>query len=265
MTPLIRRTSTGAAVAALGLVLVAGPATAAHEGTAYSADLVELNGSGASGTATATVSEDGESVTVTVDASDLDLDFVHAMHIHGIYDGDLSDDPAAGEFARSICPDMSDDADGDGVLTVLEGAPKYGGVQVSLTTEGDTSADSALAVERYPAGTTIDYERTIPLPNALKDELAAVHVVVHGTDTDDSGDESADLASSLDPSLPVDATAPALCGTLTAVSSGAIQTGGGGTADATDGALGATGAAAAGIALMSLLGLGTVAVRRGRA
>ena len=260
MTTIVRRTTTGLAVAALGVALAAGPAAAAHEGTAYEGALGELNASGASGTASLQVSEDGESVTVSIDATGFDLDFVHAMHIHGIYDGELTDAPDAGEFGRSVCPDMSDDANDDGVLTVLEGAPKYGAVLVSLTTEGDTSAASALAVDRFPAGTEIDYERTIELPEAMKDELAAVHVVVHGTDTDDSGDETADIPSSLDPSLPVDATAPALCGTLTAVSSGAVQTGGGGTAPVDGQGTGI----ALGLAGLAALGLGGSRVLAGR-
>jgi hypothetical protein len=218
------------ALGALGVMTLAAPALAAHEGTAYSGTLTELNNSGATGSAYIEVSEDGETMSVSVDAADLDLDFVHAMHIHGIYDGDLSDDPADGSFAASTCPDFSDDANGDGVLTVVEGAGKYGGVLVSLTTEGDTSADSALAIDRFPAGTSIDYDRDITIPSAMKDELARVHVVVHGTDTDDSGDETSPIVSSLNPDLPVDATAPALCGTLTAVSAGAVQTGAGGAA-----------------------------------
>lgn len=220
------------ATSALTVGLAAGPALAAHEGTAYEGTLSELNGSGATGSASIQVSEDGETMTVSVDATNLDLDFVHAMHIHGIYDGDVENDaPDAGEFSSSTCPTMEDDANGDGVLTVAEGAPKYGGVLTSLTTEGDTTAESALAVERYPTGTSIDYEREIDIPEAMKDELGNVHVVVHGTDTDDSGDETADLESSLTPDLPVDATAPALCGTLAAASSGEVQTGAGGTAE----------------------------------
>lgn len=234
------------ATSALAVGVMAAPALAAHEGTAYSGDLSELNSSGATGEAYVEVSEDGETMTVSVDASDLDLDFVHAMHIHGIYDGDVeADAPDAGEFASSTCPTMSDDANGDGVLTVAEGAPKYGAVLTSLTTEGDTTAASALAVERYPAGTSIAYEREIPIPSAMKDELDAVHIVVHGTDTDDSGDETADLASSLDENLPVDATAPALCGTLAAVSSGEVDTGAGGTA--TTSSTGTAAAVAAGL------------------
>ena len=261
----MRKTLAVLASAGAAVSLTAAPALAAHEGSTYSAQLRELNGSGATGDASLQVSEDGETMTLRVNATGLDLDFAHAMHIHGIYDGDLSDAPDAGTFSSSACPDMSADANGDGVLTVVEGVPAYGEVLVSLTTSGDTSASSGLAVDRFPSGTSITYERTgIPIPSAMKDELGKVHVVVHGTDVDDNGDESngQGIVSSLDPSLPVDVTAPALCGELAVVASGAVQTGGGGTVqldrgtDASSVALAALGAGA--------VVAGSVAVRRRR-
>lgn len=243
----MKKTLSVMATAALGVTMLAVPAFAAHEGTAYSGDLNALNEETGSGEAYIEVSEDGNTMNVQVSASDLELDFVHAMHIHGIFDGDLSDDPADGSFSASSCPTLEQDTGSavpdeegpDGFVSVVEGAAVYGGVQVSLTTEGDTSADSALAVERFPAGTSIDYERDIEIPSAMKDELSKVHIVVHGTDTDDNGAESNDngAVSSLDESLPFDATAPALCGTLAAASAGPVQTGAGGTATDGDSAL----------------------------
>lgn len=243
----MKKTLTTLALSALSVSLLAVPAFAAHEGTTYSGTLNALNEETGSGDASIEVSEDGETMTVNVNASNLELDFVHAIHIHGIYDGDLSDDPADGEFAASSCPTIARDTESavpdedgpDGFVSVAEGAADYGGVLVSLTTEGDTSADSALAVERFPAGTSIDYSRDIEIPNAMKDELAKVHIVVHATDTDDNGDESNDdgAESSLNPDLPFDATAPALCGTLAATSAGAVDTGAGGTATDSNSAL----------------------------
>lgn len=250
-----------AAMSGAALLLVTGPASAAHEGSRYEATLEALNEDTGSGTASIQVSEDGETMTVSVDASGLELDFVHALHIHGIFDGDLSDAPDQGTFSSSTCPSPDRDTGStvpgeedqpDGFVSVIEGAADYGGVLLSLTTEGDTSADSALAVERFPAGTSIDYEREIEIPEAMKDELSKVHVVVHATDTDDNGDESNDngAVSSLDDSLPFDATVPALCGTMTAASSGAVQTGAGGAATSDLGTMVAGGAlAAAGLGL----------------
>ncbi len=265
----MKKTLSVLATAALGVSMLAMPAFAAHEGTTYTGTLEALNGDTGSGTASIEVSEDGETMTVSVDASNLELDFVHAIHIHGIYDGDLSDDPSEGSFTASACPTVAgndtvnggdapgtDGSEPDGFVNVLEGASSYGGVLVSLTTEGDTSADSALAVDRFPQGTSIDYEREIDIPSAMKDELAKVHIVVHATDIDDNGSESNDdgEVSSLNSELPFDATAPALCGTLAAASTGNVDTGAGGTATDSNGAL------ALGLGGLALAG--AVALRR---
>jgi hypothetical protein len=251
------------ALSGAALMLLAGPASAAHEGARYDASLNALNGETGSGSAVIQVSEDGETMDVTVTASNLKLDFVHALHIHGILEGNLDDAPDEVTVPASGCPTLDRDTgstipgqedEPDGFISVVEGAADYGGVLVSLTTEGDTSPDSALAVERFPAGTEINYQRTIAIPEALKAHLAKLHVVVHATDTDDNGDHTNDngAVSSLNPDLPFDATVPALCGTFTVASTGAVQTGAGGTATTTD-----TGGVLAGGALLmaGLLGL----------
>lgn len=241
----MRKTLTTLAAAGAALLIATGPAAAAHEGTSYTGTLSELNGSGGSGEVTVTVSDDGDSFDVDMAASGLNLDGPHAMHIHGIVEGD--------EVSASACPTMEADADGDGVIDVAEGVPFYGGIQVSLTTEGDTSPDSALAVERYPAGTTFDYSRDgITIPDPIKPNIDKLHVVVHGLDENGNGtlDLDQETRSSLTDDLPREGTAPALCGELTAVAAGPVQTGGGGTADT-----GINGAAAAGLGLVALGGL----------
>jgi hypothetical protein len=240
-----KRLLLGAAAAGLGLAISASPAAADHEGSVYFATLDELNDSGATGDAVITVSEDGETMSVELVAEGFNLDGPHAMHLHGIVED--------GEVLASTCPTSADDANGDGVLTVLEGAPRYGAVQVSLTTEGDTSADSALAVERFPAGTSIDFSRSgIEIPDELKPGLSKLHFVVHGIDENGNGTLDLDQTerSSLTDDLPREGTAPALCGTLTVLSEGEIQTGAGGAVE--DGqpvaALAIAGVSAAGIA-----------------
>lgn len=57
-------------LAAAGAVaaLVAGPASANHEGTSHDGTLTATNGSGACGDTDVTVSDDGESIEVGVDA-----------------------------------------------------------------------------------------------------------------------------------------------------------------------------------------------------
>lgn len=236
----MRRTLTTIALTGMAGLALAGPALAAHEGTGYEADLVEVadNDPGSpSGSGTLQVSEDGETMTVTIEASGLGA-VPHAMHIHAIVDGD--------EVTASSCPTIDLDGDDDGVVTVAEGAPAYGGIQVSLTTSGDTTPDSGLAVDRFPAGDTISYSRSgIAIPDALKPNLGKVHFVVHGVDEDGNGELTADQeeTSSIDETLPREATLPALCGTLTAAG-GRVDTGDGATQDATSAGLVALGASA---------------------
>lgn len=247
----ITRFGSALAAAALALSLIfvtSSPALADHEGTAYQGDLRELNDSGASGDAYLEVSEDGETMSVEINATGLNLDGPHAQHIHAIVDGE--------NVTASACPTMDADADGDGVVDVAEGVPFYGGIQVSLTTDGDTSADSGLAVERFPAGTSISYSRTgIPIPEVLRPNLDKVHIVVHGIDENGNGtlDMDQETRSSLTDDLPREATAPALCGELTAVAQGQVQTGAGGTAE-TGSPLAAVAAGAGTLAFAALIG-----------
>ncbi|MBD8079055.1 CHRD domain-containing protein [Cellulosimicrobium arenosum] len=237
-----KRTRTALAVPALSLaaaLAVAGPAAAADT-TQGELSPVPLNGADASGTAMVWV--DGTTLTVEFEAEGLLADSPHAAHIH--YAG----------AARHECPAASDDADGDGTITTTEGGPAYGSVQVSLTTEGDTSPDSALAVDRFDAasGGDITYQRgsievTQEVADALADGEAAV--VVHGVDYDGDGMYGGDKMSDLDPSLPAEATDPALCGIMTVsqmaeMPEGGVQTGSGSTAGVENVGLIAGGAAA---------------------
>lgn len=129
---------------ALLLVLAATPASADHA-TTYQADLQPLNDSGV--TATADLSLADRELEITINAEGLAPGQPHAQHIHGV----------VGE--TSACPGPDADQDGDGLVSTAEGVPSYGGVLQSLTTEGDTSGDSALAVDRFPvAGDTVTFE-----------------------------------------------------------------------------------------------------------
>jgi hypothetical protein len=105
---------------------------------------VAVNGSTGSGTAMTTVA--GNTLEFTLAANGL-ADGPHAAHIH------------FGADARHECPVASDDADGDTRLSTTEGGPAYGPIVVSLTRSGDTSAKSGLAVDRFAAGTEIQYMR----------------------------------------------------------------------------------------------------------
>jgi hypothetical protein len=245
----VRKTLT--TLAATGALLALPIAASAQTAETYTADLGQANESGASGTATITL--EGTTATVSVDGNGFFDGFPHAMHFHGEPGGDN----VCGPLNASDSGFDDADEDGDGILSVAEGVPSYGGVHVSLTTEGDTSPDSALAVDRFPTSGSLDYERTFELPQDVADDLSSLHVVVHGHDLNDSGEiGDQGTPSSLDPELDIEATVPAACGQITASAAGGVDTGAGGTAETTD----TTGAFAAGA--LGLAALGAFGARR---
>lgn len=210
------------AVVGAGPALAHGPGRGAPKTVSLTANLTELNGSGVSGTATAVV-RNQRIKHIEVHATGLTPDAPHAQHIH------------YGQQALNECPTLLLDANGDGRLNTLEGVPAYGPVVVSLTTQGDTSPASLLAVDRFPvaAGGVLDYSRknirftdvagtgyaggdgtARQIAASIRDGEGVV--VIHGLDYDDDGSYSlsAEGASELDPSLPAEATDPAACGVL---------------------------------------------------
>lgn len=205
------------AVPATALALAA-PAAAA-DGT-YQVDLTELNGSGAR--SSALVEVDGTSVHVSIQGTGFAPGQPHAQHLHG--------DLAGRDFT---CPTDADvatlDQDGDGLLNTLEAASKYGAVMISLTTTGDTSMQSALAVDRFPvadAAGDLTYDRTFTVDAATASKLSNLHLVQHGIDLDGSGAYDGEARSSLDPALPLEATIPAVCGAFGAAQTAAVPSGG---------------------------------------
>lgn len=242
------------AIAAAAFPLLTMTAASAAEQSSYQADLGSLNDSGVTGTAMVTI--DGDQATVTINANGLLAGSPHAQHIH-----------IGGE---GTCPTPAADADGNGIVSTPEALPNYGPIQVSLTTEGDTSPDSALAVDRFPTapGGTESYNRTFTVGTDVAQKLdgGVGVIVVHGIDANDSGTYDGDAKSTLDPSLPLEATAPAACGVLEAaqmssVPNGSADTGGGSTAGVEDTAAIGVGA----LALTGAAAVGAVAYRRRRA
>lgn len=219
----------------------------------YSVELEPLNDSGVSGTALLTLR--GNELTVRVEAEGMVPNSPHAQHIHGSTD-------RAHDF---VCPTMADDKNGDGVLTVTEGTPKYGDINISLTTSGDTTKASMLAVDRMPKADKrgwLRYERTIEVSDAVVSNLKNLHVVQHGIDVNDNGTYDFDAAgkSELKASVPQEATAPASCGMLagSTMPEGGMETGGASTAGLEGGGLLALG----GIGLVGAAGFGYAARRR---
>ncbi|GAA1163000.1 hypothetical protein [Nesterenkonia sandarakina] len=219
------------------------------------ASLASLNNSGTIGDVLIEGQGNQATVYMTVEGAAetfMDGPFPHAQHIHF--------------GAQGVCPPDSADQNGDGAVNVEEGAPFYGGIGSSLTIEGDTSADSALAVERFPGGSSYTYERTIELPDDVVDSISSGTgvVVVHGVDPTLLSEEAANAPSELDESLPLAATLPAACGTLLASQMEQMPEGGadtgvaGGSSEGTGMALAAGGGALA----LGAIGAGAYVMRK---
>ena len=243
----MRKALAASAALALPLVLTVAPVAAdehGHDGQMFVTQLDALNDSGASGTGRVMV-VNGDQLHVTVSSSGLLAGAPHAQHIH------------FGEQARHECPTMGgDDEDGDGFISTAEGQPAYGPINVSLTTSGDVSPESGLAVDRFPTGDTVDYDRTFDIPAGFDmANLEDAVIVQHGIDVNGNGTYDMDAlgASELDPSLPAEATHPATCGALSLAGAGGMATGGGGTAGVeSSGLLAAGGASILGAAALAL-------------
>jgi hypothetical protein len=111
------------------------------------------------------------------------------------------------------------DTNGDGYISTTEAGPDYGSIQASLTTTGDTSADSALALTRFPVADgngNINYSRTFSVSNSVAQSIQNGEVVVvqHGIDINGNGKYDGSKASSVDSSVPFEATVPTDCGVV---------------------------------------------------
>jgi hypothetical protein len=238
---------------AVGLAVLAMPGIAsAADSSSYQAQLGAINGSNASGSVM--ISLNGSEATVTEKVSGLAAAFNGAAypHVQHIHIG-----------AKGVCPTPAADTDGDGVISTTEGGPSYGAIGATLSTSGDTSPAAGTTLEVAPSGGSYSYERTFTLDDATMSSLKAgtAVVVVHGLDPATLPTAAQSKPSDLVPSLPLAATSPALCGTLTAsqmssMPSGAANTGGGSTAGieeqgtlAMGGGLLAAGALVGGLAL----------------
>ena len=204
-----------AATALVGSLGVA-PATAGSLGagssggdtTTLTAHITELNDSGVE--STAWLSLEGNELSVRIESQGLLAGAPHAQHIHI---GGTNQCPSPDQVGTGF----------EGALRTTDAIDSYGAVQVSLTTEGDTSPASALAVDRYPVGDEA-YSRTF----TVTDEVAANlrngegSVIPHGVDHNGSGEYDGEQMSDLDPTLPSEATDPAACGELNVDSMGSL-------------------------------------------
>jgi hypothetical protein len=230
-------TRIGLALASAGTMVAAlvafGAAPASAQTASYQATLAPLNHASASGTLMLTL--DGDQATVTEHATGLAATFnsapyPHVQHIH--------------INGAGTCPTTAADMNGDGVISTTEGQPSYGPIGATLSTSGPTTPAAATVLNIAPSGATIDYSRTFTLDattvTAIQSGKAVI--VVHGLDPTTLSTKAQGEKSDLVPSLPLAATSPALCGVLTAAQtsampSGGVSTGAGGTSGLQDPAL----------------------------
>lgn len=150
----------------------------------------------------------GRMLTVDLNATGLTPNQPHAMHIHGLLDA-VNECPPAGADINTgdpIDPNTPQiTGTPDGLISLNEGAPFYGPIDVSFTTSGDTSAASGLALDRFPvadANGNLSYHRTILLPKDIAKKVTDLHIVLHGTDLPADADHSS-LSSLFEATLPV--------------------------------------------------------------
>jgi hypothetical protein len=142
-----RRPDTSAGTPAKSEVQAAKPATMRLVA------LEALNRSGVRGVARLLV--EGDRVAVAANVAGASTGRIHMQHIH-VPEGE----------AEGSCPTADLDANGDGIVTLEEGAPAYGAPAVSL--------------EPFPkpVEAAFDYANTVALPRGL--ELDRAVVVLHG-------------------------------------------------------------------------------------
>ena len=201
-----------AAAAAIPLAvpaaMLSGAATASTEHshtTTFWATLRPVPHNRVHGSGSAAVRLDGRMAQITVRVDHLLNDAPHAMHIHAMGEGE--------------CPEAQDAGihNGHRAMSTTDGLEDYGPINTSLTTRGDTSPASGLALARFPHRGTYVYHRTIRLSAATAQAVRALDavVVVHGIDYNHNGRYDGVLGpSDLDPALPLEGTAPAICGPL---------------------------------------------------
>ena len=201
--------------AVVAVILLSSNSSSKPSGAPFAASLTPVPTNQTTGSGSGTVRLNGNVATITLDASGLLNGSPHAMHIH-----------AGG---KGVCPPASAARLHNGHLSIstTDGIKFYGPPQVSLTSSGDTSPKSIIDFSRYPHVGTIRYARTITIPPGVADAIRAGNaaMIVHGIDYNHNGiyDNVLDR-SELNNSLPGEATAPALCGSL--VASQTASTGG---------------------------------------
>ncbi len=170
-----------------GAVLALTTASQAAHLSYYKANLTTLNDSGVTGTALLTYDPTLMTLKVNIKATGLEPDSLHVQHIHGAFD-------SAGNPVDSVTPDISDDADGDGFVELLEGLPNYGPIIVPLDKNGTGAFPMASGgkinfTETYDLTASATYDAGFDIlslfggtdPNNIDpDGLTLREIVLHG-------------------------------------------------------------------------------------
>jgi hypothetical protein len=203
----------GLAMTVAGAAAVTGVAAAGHDNRGREVNKATLNAvphdpqadHGSNVRGKAHVLRRGNRVKVALNARGLSPKLPHAIHIHGKEAGELAFCPGANRRA-----DLVD----DGLIETVEGLADYGPVQVSFTTRGDTSADSVLALDRFPIARSnghLRYKRSFSIPSAIANRLEEKHIVIHGADLNRDGKYGGRTTKL---GAPLEAELPVACGAL---------------------------------------------------
>ena len=200
-----------ASLAVLPIAATASANTGDHRTEKYRADLRPVphassadSGSNVTGQVKLKLRGDN-ALQVRLKARRTSANLPHAVHIHG------KDNP---EVAQCPGADRRDDLVDDGLIETAEGLGDYGPVLISFTTTGDTSADSLLALDRFPVASDsgrLRYKRTFDIPTDLAGRLDDFHVVVHGEDLNHDGMYGGRTTAL---GAPLEAELPVACGEL---------------------------------------------------
>ena len=210
------RTKIMLALATATALLVPTSATALGAGT-FAADLrpirhdAEADG-GSNVTGQTSLRLQGRRLTIDLTATGVTPNEPHAMHIHGETTRNNECPPASADVNTGdpIMPSTFQAGEPDGLISLQEGDPFYGPIDVSFTTTGDTSPGSGLTLERMPvadAAGNIAYHRTVRVSPRIAKNLSRLHIVIHGADL--PADANSSSLSNL-----FEATLPVSCGTI---------------------------------------------------
>ena len=209
----------------LGVLPTTVGASESHMPKEYTVTLQPLNNSGVTGTAKVLLS--GTTLRVRFDAKGLQPNMSHDAHIHGMLNG-----------ADANCPTVAQDTNGDGYISVFEGAPAYGVIKVSLSKPITAAGPNTVAALFAPyAGMDSNsfqssdsqgmdhYDQSITYNLSDKEAAAAYNgimplqaqeIVIHGA----MAPESVDTVGGSTSKIVYDELLPVACGDLKSVLKG---------------------------------------------